>query len=465
MDFPARKLPDPSSPSFIADNFLKIDCELPEDTLFGATATATVFDAQAFGIGKKTLGNYVINLSEHLPWIVANQKRRSRVMVDQMIAIQVAFAAAAETVGQRPNSNLSAAANLEPELHVALAPNGDEAWEDMSPGKAEVERARYALFISEQSLDGFRALADPAMERSGGAGDEDQKQLVIQGLVQCENMALAALKLVEVELKSNPATPGQNMDYFWHVEERESEAIHDHGLRDFQPKVLDIASTAVDDDNGTADDDDQRDFDRCTLLIEQLVMKLCTFVCERLAMAESSLLEDELTLMTSAQVTPNTDLSTLARKCDAYSKCLIESAAAFAVTNKRMGRHAKLCRMMAVGYAEQCTLFAKMLHDNHPIKLKAIQGLADAFDTKMKALEVPVAFAGTEATKPTSQEKAKRGCCRKLNSCCCPDEASEYSQLAELETTVGLPGIDQELLDVQYNLPIWMLNRTVRELH
>jgi hypothetical protein len=264
-------------------------------------------------------------------------------MSDQMVQIQEVMAAQAD---HTPLSK----ADADPELRKALQPDKDEPWEDMPPTKVDLEHARYALFVAEQQLQSFRAIK-PATDSM----IVNQISLVDQGLVQCEKLAKSVLDRVQAALRQNPATDGQDMP-LWYVEESEGHDTHDHGMHHFEAQPLDIDSVPADDDAGTADADDFREFSRCVLLAEQLVMKLSALACERLILADSHTPLDQALVLASGQTVKANDINTLARKCDAYARCVRESVKAFGARlgKSSRARHAKLTHLMALDCLERC---------------------------------------------------------------------------------------------------------------
>lgn len=440
-----RCKPHPTSPNYIDDRILNVECELPEDRLFEPHAIVAVHDNPTYSFGSKnTLGYTRIDLSPHLPWIKENQESRSRQMMDHMFRAQKAM-----TVETHPHS-LSITGS-DPELHAALEVDKTEPWDDMSLQKVELERTLYALLIAEQQLENFRAIRpDSELVIS------EHRSLVSKSLVQCEKIASAALHLVQVNLRQNPATEGQKLQ-LWHVIESDRPSNHEHALPDFEAVPLEIDSTAPEDKYGSAHEDDLKDFRRQALLGEQLGMKLSLISCERFASAVlHTPAQVDAKSLSNGEGLPGDDIDTLERKCNAYATCIRESAKNFEI-GEQTARHAKLSQLMASQCLKRCR--AMLADDDVDVtKLQAIQAVCSALDDKVKALDVPPDIVALVANEP-----GRQSCCSKLPCWC--NEASTPGRFNQLDETHDvnqlIEGVSQEQLGLQYNLPMWMLNRKV----
>ena len=441
-----RRKPRPTSPSYVDDRLLILECELPEDTLFEPHAIATIRDSDGkYTPGaKKVLGYSRIDLSQHLPWVQQNQESRSRQLVDQMVREQKVRA-------RKRNLCRLSIGGSDPQLCAALEMDEVEPWDELPLAKLDLERALYALLIAEEQFESYRAIKpdDEFVIRK-------HQSLVDQALVQCEKIAATALQLVEFNLRQNPAAENQTLQ-LWRV--IETDRPYSRGMQQFKALPLVIDSTAADDVRGSADADDVKDFRRHALRAEQLGMKLCLICCERLAVAVASDVpaHDEPSLLTRGAAALH-DIDTLAQKCDAYAMCIRESAKSFGKIGKQTSRHAKLTQLMASECLEQCR--ALLMEADDAAKTKAIQSVCSALEDKVKALEMlpDLVASGSGTDTPACQSS-----CEKLACCWCNGvaEQPQFSRLAETDINQLVAAVGHERLDFHYNLPMWMLNRKV----
>ena len=444
-----RRKPRPTSPSYIDDRLLILECELPEDTLFEPHAIATIRDSDGkYTPGaKKILGYSRIDLSQHLPWVQQNQESRSRQLLEQMVREQKVRAE------KRDVCRLSIGGS-DPQLCAALEVDEAGPWGEMSFAKLDLERTLYALLIAEEQFASYCAIKpdDEFVIRK-------HQSLVAQALVQCENIATTALQLVEFNLRQNPAADNQTLQ-LWHV--IAADRCNSRGMQQFEALPLVIDSNASDDVRGSADADDVKDFRRHALLAEQLGMKLCLICCEQLAVAVASHIpaQDEPSLLPRGAATLHgIDIDTLAHKCDAYAMCIRESAKSFGKIGKQTSRHAKLTQLIASECLEQCR--GLLMAADDATKANAIQSVCSALEDKVKALEMlPDLLASGSGTDTPAHQSS----CKTMSCCWCNSRAeqSQFSRLlAESDVNQLVAAVGHERLDFQYNLPTWMLNRKV----